>query len=669
MEETFDIDTATWSGTSFETSSSLINLRQINYSVDASAVLYIDENVSTYNVVDITGNAPTIATSAINRGLRHTDTSSALTGLFFGFTGSDSYIRVDSYSNIQKTSTFTVRTLLLSTTDSNQTLVSSPNRYTLSYNTGFLYFQFSDIYGDLVTVLGPAVSMDTLHAVGVAIDASGVHFGVDGVTLTLTDDSGGSPIDNYIIKDIVSPTYFGGTPDSSLGLIGLMGKMQYLTYVTDFSTWLVGDLYASTSPFFEIQLSTPSTLTSDNAIAYALKVNDLLIDPYNLGFQISYDGGANWFVPLNATPWLAETGTLQASLDTLNIFLGEYKGVISDLRLKVFVNNNGTTADAIDSLSLYYVNDTNPLSIVPKSTVTFGLTTEFIDLFYSADHVTWSASTTLSVYINSTSSSSIDLGTYVYSNKSLTKLNTVIDGSWTTRDDLIGTGSLSSSAVILVSDGTNTVTASTSVKACIITIEDLTFTGGYNQPTVSVYNTTETPNRVVIDSYAESSTGKLELSLVPGSYKFVVVASDGEDYVQYRTISGDTTITLQATGSEDTERLLNTNVLAIEIADTTFATGDTPTLSFRVKRKDDGLNKNLTGYEVFFAMKQAYGSVLKVDRQCTITSNLTGACSIQLTASDTDTAGRYLAEVSIEKDGEVLTVIPNICINIIDGLR
>jgi hypothetical protein len=669
MKEIFDIDTATWSGTAFETSSSLIGLTKLNYDTDASATLYIDEGVSVYNVVDTTGNASTIFPVNINRGVRHSDTSSSQTGLFFEFTGSDSYVRVDAYSGIQKTSTFTVRSLLLIAESTEQVLMHSPNRYTLSYNSGFLYFRFTNIYNDVVTVLGPALTEDSLHAVGVSLASSGVHFGIDGTTTTVTSDTEGAPIDTYIMNDTNTPTYFGGYQDSSLGLVGLMGKMQYLTYAVDFSTWLVADLYSSTSPFFEIQLETPSTLTSDNAVAYALKVNDLLIDPHNLGFQISYDGGTTWFVPLNDAPWVAETGTLQASLENLNAFLGEYNGAVTDLRLKVFVNNNGTTTDAIESLALYYINDTKPFSLVPKTTVTFGTSTRFIDLFYSAAHVTWSDSTTLSVYVNSTASTSIDLGTYVYSGKSLTNLKTVIDGSWATRSDLIGTGSLSSSAVVLVTDGTTTITASTSVKACIVTIEDLTFTGGYGTPSVSVYNTTEVPNQVVIDSYSETSSGPVEVSLVPGSYKFVVVASNGDDYVQYRTITGDTTITLQATGSEDTASLLNTNVLDLEISDTTFAVGDTPTLSFRIKIKDSGLYKDLTGYSVFFAMRQAYGSSLQANRQCTITSNAYGKCSVQLSTSDTDTAGRFVAEVSIEKDGEVLTVIPHIYIDIVEGLR
>jgi hypothetical protein len=669
MRELFNIDTATWSGDSFVTSSSLIGLKQITYEIPANTYLYLDEDISKYTVQDLSSSSPAITDVHINRSVRHSDTASPVTGLFFGFTGSDSYIRVDSYSGIQKTKEFTIRSLIVIEGANKQVIAESPGRFSFFYLAGALYLSFTNIYKETKTVLGPSISLDVLHAIGFALDASGVHFGVDGVTTTVTSEDGGGVIDTFVLDNLVSPLYIGCTPLAIDGLVGFLGKVQYLSFVNAFSTWLVSDLYPDTSPYFEVALTTPSVATSDNAIACAVKVNDSLTDPHNLGFQISYNGGTDWYVPLNETPWTPETGTVQASLTTLNRFLGEYKGVITDLRLRVFVNNDGTSQDSISSIELFYVNDTNPMALIPKESVTFGTRSEFIDIFYAPTHVTWSGTSTLSAYVNSITSFSLDVSNYVYSNTSLSNLEVLIDGQWADKNDLIGTGSLSSAAVIYVKDETNTVTASIDVNSCVVTIEDLAFTGAYGQPTVSVYSTDEWPHPVVIDSYAEDDTGPVEISLTPGNYKFYVVARDGENYVQYRSISENTTIVLQATGMENSKRIFNTNALAVDVNDTTFATGDTPTLYFQITEKEGGLAKDLTGYSVFFAMKTTYTSSLIVNRQCTITSNADGKATVQLTTSDTADAGRFIGEVSIEKDGEVLTVIPHILLDIIESLR
>jgi hypothetical protein len=297
---------------------------------------------------------------------------------------------------------------------------------------------------------------------------------------------------------------------------------------------------------------------------------------------------------------------------------------------------------------LMYVNEINPISLVVKDTVNYG---EYVDLI---DHVYSSASSTLTTYINTVSSFPVT-SDYVE-----------VDGDWADVSTLIGGDILSDSATVYVTDGVDTVSTTVNVKMYTVEVEDLKFTGGPGQPSVTVLDAGVYPESLIIDSYSTVS-GDTNVSLMGGSYKFVIQASDGELYTQYRTIAEDTKITLQGTGVESVIRPLSVNSLSMEISDTVMATGDTPTLTFDILDKNTGFSKDLTGYSIYFAMRLEYTSNVIVDKPCTITG--TGKATVQLSTSDTALAGSYIAEVSIEKDGDVLTVIPHFIIDIIEGLH
>jgi hypothetical protein len=245
-----------------------------------------------------------------------------------------------------------------------------------------------------------------------------------------------------------------------------------------------------------------------------------------------------------------------------------------------------------------------------------------------------------------------------------------IDGQWATGDILNGVGERSAQAALFAHNNSTTTSGLVEVVGCTVNIEDITLVGGFGKPTIDVWNTAVYPHPIVIDNYTAAEAGSVKLSLIPGDYKLKLTRENNDTYVRYMNITEDTTVTLQGVSEElNPLRRFSTNVLDLDIDDTTFASGDTPTLAVRVIDKITQLPKNLTGYTVYFAMKAAYNSVLMVDRECTITSDINGRAAILLTKEETALVGRYIAEISIEKEGEVLTVIPHFNLDIVQGLR
>lgn len=644
MKEYFNLNAATWSGTAFTTSSTGIVTAQQNYTELATTAFYLDEDISKYQIVEISNGLPT-SSKNITRGVKHTTTASSLTGYFYKTTGTDSYINVEV--NADYRTNFTFLCLSSTTAVGKQILMEARYgnqlRYQIYTEAGVLYMYFLDLFGESVTVTGPSVTADTLHAIGVSMSSSSICFGVDGVTTEVT-----TGIDTYNLQGKVNSVYVGGTPLSSTGLIGLIGKPQLLgfalTGASAFANWTVQPLYDETNSSFIVPLTTNSVIIADNPIATGLMVDETFSS--DLGFQVSLDDGVTWKIPVSYA-WTAVTGVEQASLAEINTHIKELT-LSGTMKLKVFPNGTGLQKKTVTSIALLYINDTNPISLVTKNTVNFGETVNLLEHVYS------SQSGTINTYVNNTTSFSLGSN------------DIVIDGDWADRNSLIGEGVITASATVYVNDGIDTVTNSVDIKTYTIEVEDIKFSGGTGQPKVSVYHTNVYPETLVIDSYSTTS-GSTKVSLMSGSYKFVIQASDGELYTQYKTITGDTKLTLQGTGIEDIPRTMSVNSLSMTVGDTTLATGDNPTLSFLITDKSTGLAKNLTDYSVYFAMKPAYSSSTTVDKLCTVTG--IGKATVQLTSSETTTAGRYIAEVSIEKTGETLTVIPHFYVDIIEGLR
>lgn len=676
MKENFNLNSVTWSGSAFTTESNSVSLARVGFSIDASASLFIEEDLNKIPIQDLSGNSPVIFSKNITRGVRHSDSSSAVTGYFFGMEGVDSYLSVDYYPSIAKTSDFSYRCLAQINGTGKQLLgessVEGVERFSYYYDSGQLFLSFTDLFGNTNLVEGPSITTTSLNAIGFSMDSSGIHFGLNGTELIVTTNSDSTSLTTFSLEGLSSGLTIGGAPDSLDCLVGNIGKPNYLTYATDFSDWLVEEMYTPGAPYFDAALATPTILNTDSAVAFGLQVNDSFTSTLGLGFHISYDQGNTWEIPRMTYPWSTYSSAsfiaTQATLGEMNQYLGEFQGSISNMMLRTFVNNEGLEAINIPSLSIYYVNGTNPIELVTEDSFRYGSRQKIIQRFFSAPHVSDSGTDNLALYIVTTSNQVLT-ASYSSVNTSIEGISTYIDGRWGDKSNVIGEGEKTFTSGILATNGAVNIARSVEVSSYVVTIEDLTFLGSPGQPTVSVYDTSEWPNPSVVDSYGLTVSGDVKVSLIPGSYKFVIQATNGKEYVRYETIGKDKTLSLQATGSSEPASRFTANTLDVEIDETTFATGDTPTLSFKIKSKDTGLATNLEDYSVYFAMKEIYTSVVAINRQCTITSAASGRAEIRLTSNDTDTAGRFLGEVSIEKDGEVQTVIPHIVLDIIGGIR
>lgn len=645
MIEPFDLDTAVWAGTDFTTASGSVVTTQTNYSDINSAIFALDETFGDPAMTDLVSPYNVIPYANIDRSVLHTAVGTDLTGYFFGFTTTDSYINIPAYQDSR--SEFTFKCILQTNSATTQTILEASYgtdiRYKIYLAGGSLYFYFKDMFGDDYTIQGPAVSNDVVHAIGVSMNQDSVVFGVDGVTLDTT-----GAVSFYGVEDGANLFYVGGTPESVECFDGIIARPTLLNYglpqgASSFSTWLVAPLYEDA--YFDAALTTPSVITADTPVTAAIMVDGALASEHK--FQVSLDNGASWGIPVNSV-W-AVAGVNYATLSEINASLALLDLSGSPVMLlRTLVATGGLIKKTISSLELIYTNASNPLSWKIPTSVTYGAPVRIVEHFYSTG-VDYPI-----VHINSLTSNPVNAQA------------APVDGTWVDPDTITGGGALSGEALIYIGDGVNTVNQTVSVAAHQVEIAETSFAGGVRSPSVSVFHTGVFPERILIEDYVTPS-GATILSLMSGDYKFKIQAYDGEMYTQYHTITGDTTLRLQGTGAEASSRAVASNTLSMTIEDSVFASGDTPTMSFLIRDASTHLAKNLDEYTIYFSMRKVYEVGASITKTCTSLGG--GKASVKLTTGDTADVGRYIAEVSLEKVGERLTVIPHFIIEIIPSIR
>ena len=188
MKTTLDFSSISASAGIFSTSSTKATLTQLAYTTPEHAVLYLDDTEGGVSITDTSGNSFGITPTNVFRRVHHSDTSKDPAARFYGFSPSNSYIRVDNYALIGLRNGFTLEALSQINGSNKQILIKSASKdavdYALYYESGFLWFTFVDIFGTTILVKGPAITTGYVHAIGLSFGTANIVFGLNGIPLT-----------------------------------------------------------------------------------------------------------------------------------------------------------------------------------------------------------------------------------------------------------------------------------------------------------------------------------------------------------------------------------------------------------------------------------------------------------------------------------------------------
>lgn len=660
---TFNLSLASTSSPLVKVGASSIYLSQSSYSVTGLHKFYLDDDAFSAQLSDLSGNILSIHDQNVGRAYEF-PSSAFQTGRCFFFNGTSSYIRADSTDAIQKTEDFTLKAILypLDTT-SRQVIAATVNGTSEPYEwyieSGKIHFKWDNFIGDTVVKTGHTVSANATQAVYVSFANDEVvfrHSSFQDIVYT------GS---NFYVNADASPLFIGGNGEAKTNYFsGYLGKFQYEDIAQGtLSDFTVSALFSTASIYAEVTASIFS-----GAIAYDLNVD--LLNPRNcsLGFQMSTNSGASWYF-YDGSSWSSTTNTI-SSIYNINQGLKTFPfGSSQTISARVYFASSGLDGGGIASMNMNYVHTGTVSAIEDLAPVVWGKTHELLETSFINPAIRPSSDPVL--YIGGSSSGPF------------TTVSSFLYGSWSTRNDYIVDAEIPVDAVfadsallnstqsgfsidkyLVLSAGSNAGApysdsggTTVSIRGHYVTLSSYTHLGQLDMPAVSVFDIQYDQKKIIIDNFALTSSGHMGLMLIPGSYEFYVTTSNGDYYSFSRTIQADVAYEFRASPPiRESIQPIRSDGIDVIVDTVQTVVGDTPTITFRVIDKMTGLPMNLSNYNVFLRARPAHGSVLKINRQCSVSDSRNGTAVVTLTATDTDTAGRFLCELRITSiTGAVIT--------------
>lgn len=681
MKSNLYLDIATLSSTDYlATDSSGIYLAKINYVLDSSHVLYLDdEHVFGYGT-DLAGFATGIQVVGALGNYRNTESGATGSGKVFYFSGESldpDYVKIDSYSEINRSSNFTIKALVNSSVDSKSTIVVSrtgdKKNYELYLEDGVLHFDWLDSQLTYrYSSSSDEVTTNSQHAVAVSILPDEVWFGVDGNISSQSTDNG------YIYTN-KSPLYVGGDPVELDNFFnGTIGKFQILnTAVTDFSSFISDQLYYTGSPYADITIVDLDEISDPGFQPYMLELGRMNDHNCDFGLLLRTGSIEEWAYPTITGSWQISSDGLSdyVSIDQMNEGLELLTDSYTRFWLRVFFLTDGLSGGGISSGIVHYVDNDEPISISSADSLIYNKDEKIFSKAYAKRLITdssYSVSYTIEpggdIVHAPVMSESWQNGLY-----GLRDSTVEIDSVWGDPRELVTTqANYSITKTVYLGDGVFTASQAIAVTGHTVTFTVYNELEQLDSPTVNINYVGETPYWNALDNYSTSSSGAIAVTLIPGTYEFSVTAENGTVFNLTSQITTDSDLVFGVPTNVPRNSFTGNRVTRIssDMEHNYFATGDTPTLTFQIYDPDTGLSKNLSGYTVLFSMTDAYSTLSVVSRRsCTVVSPANGKASLKLSSSDTSTPGTYIGEVSISSSDEKLTSFPRHRIDIITGLN
>lgn len=681
MKSALSLSAATLSSVTTLTTSDTagIYLVQTGYTVGSGHRLYIDDNYKLGYATDLSGYTNYLYPTGIVGSYHETSSAAQCSGRviqFSGTTASPAYIRVDAYNGVNKTSDFTLRCIANPHSIDKGDLFVRRSDTQIQYEwytyNGKMWFTWRDFSNSQSTIEGPVISMHTPQAVAMSMNPSYIALAVDGTTTTYSTNAG-------YVKASSNPIYIGGDPKAGGNYFqGNISKIQYQNFsYQDFSAWTVVNKYSTSSPYADIGIVETGDISDAGFQPYLIEVTETDDNDCDIGYLLSTNSSNVWSYPTEDGTWATSSDGISnyVTLDRLNRALELLTVSYTNFRVRAFFNSRGLDGGGISSGNVYYVDDAEPTEIGHDGTVIYGEVDKIFSRFYDKKLATDSTRVVrVSIQAPGEEFYQPDF-TYSWGDglRGFREIGFPIDSKWVNPLDLVTTSQGHTLSVnIYAGDADYTASQALAVSGYELRIDVKDALANWETPEVSIFKEDGVrPRWNLIDGYSSTSDGPVYVSIIPGSYYMEINGDNGGVFKLTETISADSIVTLQETGAT-TPDIVGSSVTQIlaTLDDTTFGTGDTPTLTFQIKDKTTRLSKNLDDYSVYFAMRKAYvTSSLAADRLCTVTNPSDGIAKVQLTSTDTGTAGRFIGELSIESSEETLTVFPRFQIEIVDDLH
>jgi len=681
-KKAFDVNNSVTSSETISVSSGAFLVQQ-EYTTTGFTRLYLNDNaIKGTDVTDISGYAIGMYSNSVTPGSKFPwNASDPVTGRCIEFNGTSSYIRVDTVEGIQDYKDFTIKALVYPDSVASESTLFCSSRdayspYRLYIDSGYVKFQWKDLSGVTTTKTGHAISDNELSALYLSFGESEIVFKKSGQSdISFTGS-------NHYLRHTNEPIYVGGDGDSKDNYFdGFLGKVQYEKVALGSTTsFTVSSLYDVSVPYI-----TSTASIDANYVPYRVDISKYN-DSRNcsLAYLISTNSGSTWLTNTSSS-WASTDGISDyCDLGHINAILDQLTcGSSTELSLRVFLKSDGTDGGGILSSSISYIYD-NSVTSFDNPDVTFGTTENIFNSGYVSSSIR--PGDVPIIFIGdsisgpfTTYSPSISFSGYDDRNSMIRDLEVSFDGQFCSSDLIISTSADSVEKYLFLSIGDNAGVpysdsggSTVSIRGHYVTISSYANTGVYDSPTLSVFDISRVDPISIIDSYKSTSSGPIEVSLPSGSYKFELIQEDGGVFTISKTISSDDQFSINSLPPKrsSSQPLISINIIDVIVDQLSCVKGDTPTISLYIVDKKTRIPKDITDFNVFFRLKEAYGDTVIVDRQCSNIQPSYGKCSVQLTSDDTNTNGKFIGELKLIKisgSEEVITSLPRFIFYINDS--